>query len=431
MSWKEKLLPASFRGVPFKITDDEATVGRRTQTHEYPNRDKPYTEDLGRATRRDRLSAYVIGDDYQAQRDQLIAAINQGGPGKLVHPQYGELTVCIDGDVTVSHSASDGRMCTLSFNFVEAGELSYPTAGVATGQKLVSSCDAVSDCANDAFSKSFTLDGLPDFVQTGVLDDAGNMMGIATKALDRVNSGLGDASRLLEGDLSVLLMAPSPGMDFTNRLQRLWRSGSALLRNGSDLVSKITSLTGITVDRGLAPRGVWKTNSKTMQQRTEQSNAIAQVMRTTAIAEAARSIYTLPQRPLPVTVSPVIRQPLLAHPAVTSLAEPQREMLVSYEALTHLRDVLSTAIDQELLRVTDDALFLALNTLRTDVNRDINQRLEQTEKTTRRTPTEVLPALVLAADWYDSAARESDITDRNPIKHPGFVPASPLRIPIR
>lgn len=52
-------------------------------------------------------------------------------------------------------------------------------------------------------------------------------------------------------------------------------------------------------------------------------------------------------------------------------------------------------------------------------------------KTVARTPETVLPALVLAANWYDNAARETDITSRNIVNHPGFVPVQPLRVPAR
>ncbi|HCS4673821.1 TPA: DNA circularization N-terminal domain-containing protein, partial [Escherichia coli] len=48
MTWKDRLQDASFRGVPFKVEEESAGAGRRVETHEYPNRDKPYTEDLGK-----------------------------------------------------------------------------------------------------------------------------------------------------------------------------------------------------------------------------------------------------------------------------------------------------------------------------------------------------------------------------------------------
>lgn len=43
MTWKDRLQDASFRGVPFKVEEESAGTGRRVETHEYPNRDKPYT----------------------------------------------------------------------------------------------------------------------------------------------------------------------------------------------------------------------------------------------------------------------------------------------------------------------------------------------------------------------------------------------------
>ena len=59
-----ELRRASFRGVPFEVTSSDFKVGRRTQTFEYPQRDTPFTEDLGRSKRTITLTAYVIGAAY-------------------------------------------------------------------------------------------------------------------------------------------------------------------------------------------------------------------------------------------------------------------------------------------------------------------------------------------------------------------------------
>lgn len=126
----------------------------------YPNRDKPYTEDLGKITFRPSITAYVVGDDCFDQRDRLIDALNKPGPGTLVHPTYGELKVCVDGEVRVSTSKSEGRIVRFDLKFVEAGELSYPTSGAATAQTLMSSCSALDDCISDSFS-GFSIDTWP------------------------------------------------------------------------------------------------------------------------------------------------------------------------------------------------------------------------------------------------------------------------------
>ena len=62
MPWREQLLQASFRGVEFQTDGHTArAAGRRAVTHEYPGRDEPYTEDLGKRTKGYSIEAWVVG----------------------------------------------------------------------------------------------------------------------------------------------------------------------------------------------------------------------------------------------------------------------------------------------------------------------------------------------------------------------------------
>lgn len=433
MAWIDRLVDASFRGVPFKTEDESQTAGRRVETHEFVNRDKPYTEDLGKATSRPKFSAYVIGDDCYEQRDRLIEALNKPGPGTLIHPAYGEMSVCVEGGINVSSSSSEGRMVRFDLRFVEAGELTYPTSGAATANTLVSSCSALDDCISDNFDQ-FGMDGMPDFVQNGVIDDATSMVGYISDKMAMVDSGISDAARLLKGDISVLLPPPSSGKGFIDQLQTMWRSGNRLSGNASDLFTMIKNFSGISLGSDLAPRGVWKTDSKTTQNQKQQSNYVASAVRTTAISEAAYAVTTLPA-PV-ITTSEQNQQstgwPSVTHPELNNAPDEAAVVDVpTWDDLVDIRDTLNTAIEKELSRTTDDSLFLALRRVKSDLNNDIKHRLAQTQKTVVRTPDEVTPALVLAAAWFDNAARESDIVRRNAVAHPGFVPVSPLRVPVR
>ncbi len=51
MNWADKYQQAFFRGVPFYVERAELEAGRRLQVHTFPNRETPYTEDLGRLPR--------------------------------------------------------------------------------------------------------------------------------------------------------------------------------------------------------------------------------------------------------------------------------------------------------------------------------------------------------------------------------------------
>lgn len=437
--WKDKLHPASFRGVPFQVDDDEGTFGRRVQVHEYPNRDKPYTEDLGRATRRFSISAYLVGDDFFEARDRLIAAIDTPGPGILVHPYYGEIAVCIDGEVRVSHSGREGRMCRVSFSVVEAGELSFPTAGIATSHTLISSSSALNDRIEAVFA-DLGLNGLADFSQNGVLNQAKSMISHVTNAFDTIDSGITAASRLLHGDISVLLKSGSSGKSVVEAIQRMWRSGRRTVQDAATLAQQIKTLSGVTLGHDLAPRGVWKSDRPSIQSERRRSNRIAALLRTTAIHEAT---WRLTQLPPPRTAMLPINQRAkrqihvnISHPALHAVSHTAGSHIeglsaVTWDALVTVRETLNQAIEHEQALTLDDALFLALQQVKTDANRDIATRLAQVEKTVTRTPEAVLPALVLAAKWYDNAARETDITSRNAVNHPGFMPVKPLRVPAR
>ena len=69
------LRTASFNGVPFEVNAGSIVVGRRVVTHEFPQRDTPYSEDLGRAYRQFSLTGFVTGADYIEKARRLQNAL--------------------------------------------------------------------------------------------------------------------------------------------------------------------------------------------------------------------------------------------------------------------------------------------------------------------------------------------------------------------
>ena len=113
----------SFRGAIFRLNSYETETGRRGVTSEYPLRNIPNTQDLGRKARRFRFTAYVLGPGWELQRDALLNACEADGPGLLVHPFHGEHVVLCN-TCTVSESRSSGRRyATFSLDFVENGSV--------------------------------------------------------------------------------------------------------------------------------------------------------------------------------------------------------------------------------------------------------------------------------------------------------------------
>lgn len=140
--WRLRLQPASYNGVPFKVDADSKASGRRIVQHEFPKKDIPYSEDMGRRIRKFTIAAYIISGprqpDYEANRDDLIAELEADGAGILVHPTFAQdsgLPVVVDV-YTVTEKREKGGFCEFEITFIEAGQPAFnsplaDTQGVA------------------------------------------------------------------------------------------------------------------------------------------------------------------------------------------------------------------------------------------------------------------------------------------------------------
>ena len=133
--WYEQLLPGSWRGVGFVMDAAETRAGRRVALHEYPYRDTVWPEDLGKLPRRFAFQCFLVGEDVYQQRNAMIAAAEVAGEGTLVHPTLGTLQVVLI-DFSTTDRRERGRMVEVSFQFVLAGDVMFPAAGIASGNLI-------------------------------------------------------------------------------------------------------------------------------------------------------------------------------------------------------------------------------------------------------------------------------------------------------
>ncbi len=133
------LLPASFRGAPFAVVADDVSGGRRVALHQYPQREAPWAEDMGRAPRTLRFRGFIVDADVvfaggaiQLQRALLIAALEAKGSGQLTHPTLGVLTVSVTR-FSVGQDLGAGRMSSVEVEFVESGARQFPSLLAISG----------------------------------------------------------------------------------------------------------------------------------------------------------------------------------------------------------------------------------------------------------------------------------------------------------
>lgn len=117
MAWKDDLQDASFRGVPFECITTKDAVSKSQAIHQAPYSDEAIIEDMGKDPRKISIQAVFTGENYKAELDNLLLALDETGTGELIHPIYG---LCIASvlSYSVDHDAENVDACYVSIEFV-------------------------------------------------------------------------------------------------------------------------------------------------------------------------------------------------------------------------------------------------------------------------------------------------------------------------
>jgi prophage DNA circulation protein len=136
IEWRQFLKRASFRGQQFYVDTGVRESGRRVVQHEFPKRDVPYAEDMGRRAREFTVRGYLIvypnetnfpndplkKANYIIARDRLIAALEStDGPANLQLPLLGVLNVMCQR-YRVTEEEKFGGYCVFDMTFTEFGQ---------------------------------------------------------------------------------------------------------------------------------------------------------------------------------------------------------------------------------------------------------------------------------------------------------------------
>lgn len=380
MTWRNQLQPASFRGVPFEVVAGSLTAGRRLARHEYPQRDLPYLEDMGRRAREYKVEGYIIGPDYMSGRDQLLEAIEEEGSGQLVHRYHGTKMVTVN-ECELTESTEFGGMAKFTLQFVEAGEQAQPTVGIDSGAELRQVQDIAYGAITDDFAQQFSVDGLPSW-------------------------GVGDILSSIAAFLQLddFRGSTTPAASVTPRLGSLVEAPRELASEVIGLVRSVDRATGILEQPYAATiAGLGGFQGSSVRGVVRQQQAVASLL--------------------------VKRAGLVRYAGLASSAD-----------LSTTGDVQTARAD--ILRVFDEhdyasgaprpsaAVATALKAVRTAALVHLSRQSAALPRSYAMQLLEPKPALVLSYALYGDL-RNEDIVRRNALRHPGFIPAGvPLQLAV-
>lgn len=130
------LLPGSFRGLTLHFLDTSSEHGRRVLEYLFPGVDAPAYDDFGLLPSVITVDALIIGDDYKAQVKALQRAFETPGPGQLMHPWLGPMSVILEEPASISFSARELRVARINVRLKRVqsgGGLAQILSGLGAG----------------------------------------------------------------------------------------------------------------------------------------------------------------------------------------------------------------------------------------------------------------------------------------------------------
>lgn len=409
MSWRDRLLPASFRGVGFWVDQAKTPVGKKGQLHEYPQRDLPFFENLGQQAKIHDLTAFIVGPDCLEQRDKLLKALEQG-TGELVHPWLGRLQVKV-GECDMTHTRQDGGLVTFALKFYPDEPLPFPTATVSTQQVLLVSADHFLGSAVARFEDAMILIKAARIGIADLRNSIKDIYGVIQQQLQPLIDQYKQISDLVKAvkELPKEVVAEFKGLvGDIKELKDFARDGyRGVIANVSQQVEAIRKTDAPKITTG--------------KDTTAAAQALANLVQDTLLVQAAQWVAAMP------VASKVVKlgsTPSLEQQAVQPV---QRQAVPVADDVLALRAALDEAIRQASNKA-DPAHYQAMTDLRHKLNAHLTAVASSGVRLVSKSFQESFPALVVAYKQLGDATRVEEVIQRNGVVHPGFTPPNDLKL---
>ncbi|GFM68565.1 MULTISPECIES: DNA circularization protein [Pseudomonas] len=447
-TWRDRLMPASFRGIGFFVDTDSVPVGRKGQLHEFPQRDEPYFESLGKESQIYTMEAFLVGDDCFERRDRLLEALEVNGAGELVHPWLGRMQVQVGGCI-LKHNRTEGGVVRLSLKFYPDQPLRFPTSTVNTRRQLVQASDGL---LASALKRYKAVMSVVDAVRINIQALRSTLSGIFAVIQRQFTPFMtiySDVTSLVHSlvnaplTLSTMFSSFFASFDGDSSSGNSSRAGSSASFNASTGSGSGTGTNAGTATSGSASSNGSSVNYRaTISDATQQAESIASInlvnqgggLDTGSTAQATANLVqdallvkvarVVASMPVATAAVPIIATPSLEHQVVMPV---DRAQVPVADDVIELRDTLSSAIWEASLKA-DPEHYLALNTLRQALIRHLNAVAASGVRLVDIKVAEPLPALVLAYRRFGDATRLTEVVQRNRVQHPGFLPPGTLKV---
>lgn len=207
----EQVQAGSYKGVPILFASGSVAGGNKNVVHSYPNSNRQTVENLGQTPRSFPVNLIIPSTSYVERRDALLAALEDGTPGPLVHPLYGRVENVVAGPYTLNEDMTELGDGKLTVTFYISNGPGIPQRAGTTVNTVARAKDAAVTSINANMAANYVV--TPGFA--GNFEAATAQVQDASLAFKQSQVPLDQASELLDAadtfaeEAAALILAPA------------------------------------------------------------------------------------------------------------------------------------------------------------------------------------------------------------------------------
>jgi len=231
MSYTDRLRELKYispLGAEFILQFDELnrTGGKKAPTSEFPGQNQGAVQDLGEIIGTFPITCYITGIDYDTEADRFWKALSETGPGKLIHPRWGNINVLATQRQQVEKFVEGiGRaVFTISFLKVNAEQVIFPVAIVDFPSEITAGVESTAAAITEAVPEDLTDLKTIAGTKTSILDSLDTVttaFNDMTGTVDDVRGEISQTINDIKTDIDDLVEAPAELMSALLTLYRL------------------------------------------------------------------------------------------------------------------------------------------------------------------------------------------------------------------
>jgi prophage DNA circulation protein len=211
---------AQFRNIEFYLQNTSINGGRKTITHEFPDTDNRYVEDLGKLEKIFTVDAILDINGGNSDRESFIKALDNEGIGVLIHPLYGRQEVVVK-NYNISDNINELGIVRFNIVFERAARNRFPEQAKSN----LGFVDRLKKSTNDALDKNFS--------------DSWASVKNNIEAFKNIRKATENTAREIKRASQLIVGSANEVAAFVSSINEVIDTAGALVQSPSDLVGKL------------------------------------------------------------------------------------------------------------------------------------------------------------------------------------------------